>query len=116
MQFGLRSQSNAALFAKKNGIAVVGYSPFGHSGSFPGADSFGGRVLREIAVNHDATPRQVALAFLVRRPSLFTIPKASIPEHSAENAGAGDLRLSESELARIDEAFPVDIHQRLPSL
>jgi diketogulonate reductase-like aldo/keto reductase len=45
--------------------------------------------------------------FLVRRPSLFAIPKASNPEHAAENAGAGDLRLTEAVLARIDQAFPL---------
>jgi len=43
---------------------------------------------------------------LVRRPALFTIPKASTVEHAAENAGAGDLRLTEAEIARIDAAFP----------
>jgi diketogulonate reductase-like aldo/keto reductase len=37
---------------------------------------------------------------------MLAIPKASAPDHAAENAGAGDLRLSEAELARIDEAFP----------
>jgi diketogulonate reductase-like aldo/keto reductase len=63
-------------------------------------------VLQEIAAAHGATPRQVALRFLVRFPSSFAIPKASSPEHAAENAGAGDLRLSETELARIDQAFP----------
>ena len=62
--------------------------------------------MREIADAHDATPRQVALSFLVRRPWLFAIPKASSPDHAAENAGAGDLRLTDAELARIDEAFP----------
>ena len=51
-------------------------------------------MLQEIAAAHGATPRQVALRFLVRRPSLFTIPKASRPEHAAENAGAGDLQLT----------------------
>jgi diketogulonate reductase-like aldo/keto reductase len=85
---------------------VVGYAPFGH-GSFPGPDTPGGRVLQEIAAAHKATPRQVALRFLVRRPSLFTIPKASRPDHTTENAGAGDLRLTEAELARIDRAFPL---------
>jgi diketogulonate reductase-like aldo/keto reductase len=88
------------------GVTVVGYSPFGH-GDFPGPRTRGGRVLREIAAAHGATPRQVALQFLVRRPPLFTIPKASTPEHVVENAGAGDLRLSDEELARIDEAFPL---------
>ena len=61
-------------------------------------------MLAEIAAAHDATPRQVALAFLTHRA--FVIPKASTPEHAAENAGAGDLKLSENELARIDTAFP----------
>lgn len=103
-------------WCEQHGVAVVGYSPFGHSESFPGPHTPGGRVLSEIAMKHDATPRQVALAFLVRRPSLFTIPKASTPEHAEENAGAGDLRLNEGELARIDEAFPVRVRQNLPVL
>ena len=87
------------------GLAVVGYAPFGH-GRFPGPHTLGGRVLQEIAARHNATPRQVALRFLVRRPSLFVIPKSSRPEHAAENAEAGDLYLSEAELAWIDESFP----------
>jgi len=86
-------------------VAVVAYSPLGH-GHFPGPRSKGGRVLREIADAHNATPRQVALSFLVRSPWLFAIPKASSADHAAENAGAGDLRLTDAELARIDEAFP----------
>ena len=93
-------------WCERHGVAVVAYSPFGH-GQFPGPRTKGGRVLQEIAAAHGATPRQVALRFLVRRASLFTIPKASSPEHAAENAGAGDLRLSEAELALIDEAFPL---------
>jgi diketogulonate reductase-like aldo/keto reductase len=92
-------------WCEAHGVAVVAYSPLGH-GHFPGPNTEGGLVLREIAEAHGATPRQVALRFLVRWPSLFAIPKASRPEHAAENAGAGDLRLTEAELARIDEAFP----------
>jgi aryl-alcohol dehydrogenase-like predicted oxidoreductase len=64
------------------------------------------QLLAEIAEAHDATPRQVALRFLVRRPSVFAIPKASNPEHAAKNAGAGDLRLTAAEFSRIDEVFP----------
>ena len=40
-------------------------------------------------------------------PSLFAIPKAGDAAHAAENAAAGDLRLANAELARIDAAFPV---------
>lgn len=90
-------------WCKRHGVAVVAYSPFGH-GSFPDERSPGGRVLAGIAEAHDATARQVALAFLTHRA--FAIPKASTPEHAAENAGAGDLKLSERELALIDAAFP----------
>jgi diketogulonate reductase-like aldo/keto reductase len=90
-------------WCKRQGAAVVAYSPFGH-GRFPDERSQGGRLLAEIAAAHDATPRQVALAFLAQRA--FVIPKASTPEHAAENAGAADLKLSESELERIDAAFP----------
>ncbi len=101
-------------WCERHGVAVVGYSPFGH-GDFPGSRTKGGRLLEEIAAAHKATPRQVALRFLVRWPSLFTIPKASSPDHAAENAGAGDLRLTEAESARIDQAFPLGPRpRRLP--
>ena len=101
-----RAIEHAVLpWCEKHGVAVVAYSPFGH-GKFPGRGTRGGKVLQEIADAHDATPRQVALRFLVRHRSVFAIPKASTPEHAAENAGAGDLQLMPAELARIDEAFP----------
>jgi diketogulonate reductase-like aldo/keto reductase len=104
-------------WCERNGAAVVAYSPFGHAGGFPGPRSPGGRVLREIADRHKATPRQVALRFLTRRRSLFAIPKASNPKHAEENAGAGALDLSDAELARIDAAFPLDPRPRpLPML
>jgi len=113
-----RAIENTVLpWCERHGVAVVGYSPFGHKGGLPGHRTTRGRVLTEIAAAHGATPRQVALAFLVRRSPLFTIPKASNPDHTAENAAAGELRLSEDELARIDQAFPLDRHAReLPVL
>jgi len=92
-------------------VAVVGYSPFGHS-SFPGPASGGGRVLSEISGELGVTARQVALAFLTRRPSLLAIPKAANPCNAADNAAAGDLSLTAADLARIDAAFPLG---RLPS-
>jgi diketogulonate reductase-like aldo/keto reductase len=97
------------------GIAFVGYSPFG-SGNFPSPQSRGGKVLAEVARAHGATPRQVALAFLARRPSLFTIPRSSKVEHIEENAGALKLKLTEDDLAKIDAAFPVRRRRELPTL
>jgi diketogulonate reductase-like aldo/keto reductase len=92
-------------WCERHGVAVVGYSPFGH-GDFPGSGSTGGRLLQAIADAHGATPRQVALRFLLRYPSMFTIPKASNPAHAEENAGAGKLHLTDAEIASIDKAFP----------
>jgi diketogulonate reductase-like aldo/keto reductase len=89
----------------QHNVAVVGYSPFGHDG-FPSARSAGGKVLAEVAAAHQATPRQVALAFLVRSPGLFTIPKAASAAHVAENAVAGGITLTAAEIAQLDAAFP----------
>lgn len=92
-------------FCEQHGIAVVAYSPYG-SGDFPSPSSAGGKVLAEIAEAHDATPRQIALAFLLRGPSLFAIPKAARAEHAEDNAAAAEIELGEDEARRIDEAFP----------
>lgn len=89
----------------KHGVAVVAYSPFGHD-EFPAPNSAGGKLLQKIAEAHRATPRQVALAFLVRETAVFAIPKAGRADHAAENAGAGSLTLDEGEIAALDAAFP----------
>jgi diketogulonate reductase-like aldo/keto reductase len=92
-------------WCKAHGVAVVAYSPFGHN-DFPSSRGKAGEVLQRIADAHGASPRQVALSFLTREPYLFAIPKASTPEHAAENAGAGDLVLGNDEIAAIDKVFP----------
>jgi diketogulonate reductase-like aldo/keto reductase len=92
-------------WCEQHGVAVVAYSPFGQQ-DFPRPKSEGGRVLDEIAKKHGATARQVALRFLVRRASVFAIPKASNTAHVEENAGAGDLVLTNDDVRRIDAAFP----------
>ena len=92
-------------WCEQHDVAVVAYSPFGHD-DFPSARSKGGEVLQMIAQAHNATPRQVALAFLTRAPSVLAIPKASSTEHAADNAAAGDLTLSAAEIAALDKAFP----------
>jgi diketogulonate reductase-like aldo/keto reductase len=103
-------------WCQKHRLAVVGYSPFG-SGRFPDASSREGRVLAEIAKAHRATPRQVALRFLVREENLFTIPMSTNPKHAEENAAAAELKLSAEELRRIDAAFPLGPKPRfLPTL
>ena len=74
-------------------------------------------MLAGVAAAHGATPRQAALAFLTRARSVFAIPKASTPEHVAENAAAGNLRLAPDEVAAIAAAFPLGRRPRsLPML
>jgi len=102
-------------WCEQNGVAVVGYSPYGHD-NFPGPRTAGGKVLEGVAAAHGAIARQVALRFLVRQRALFTIPKAGKAEHAAENAAAGDLQLSEAEIAQIDTAFPRGRPRSLPML
>ncbi|HYX24105.1 MAG TPA: aldo/keto reductase [Thermoanaerobaculia bacterium] len=92
-------------FCAEHEIAVVAYSPFG-SGEFPAPGSAGGRVLAAIAKAHGATPHQIALAFLLRLPALFAIPKAAQEEHAADNAAAAGIELGEDEVRKLDAAFP----------
>jgi diketogulonate reductase-like aldo/keto reductase len=92
-------------WCERNGVAVVAYSPFGHN-DFPELKSKPGKTLQSIADAHGASARQIALGFLTRRPAVFAIPKAASEEHAADNAAAGNLTLSENELATLDEAFP----------
>lgn len=92
-------------WCEAHGVAVTAYSPFGHD-DFPSAQSAAGRVLQGIADAHGATPRQIALSFLTRRPAVFAIPKASSVGHATENAAAGGLQLREADLDAIDAAFP----------
>ena len=96
-------------YCAQNGIAVVAYSPFGHSG-FPSPRSAGGRELEEIGRRRGRTARQVALRFLTRHAHVFAIPKASTPDHVRENAGGAGWELTGEDLAAIDRAFPAPEH------
>jgi len=62
--------------------------------------------LRDIARAYGATPSQVALAWLVQYygDAVVAIPGASKPRQAEESAGAMNLRLTDKELARLDEA------------
>ena len=93
-------------WCEKHKAALVAYSPFGH-GNFPHPRTPGGGLLKQIAEEQGATPRQVALRFLLRWPFSFAIPKSSDPGHVEENAGAGDLQLTKMQIARLETEFPL---------
>ena len=102
-----RAVEHAVLpWCARHGTALVAYTPFGQTPAIFAARGPQSDVLRSIADAHGATARQIALAFLLRDPHAFVIPKAADPAHVADNAGAASLRLSNEDLARIDAAFP----------
>ena len=100
----------------------MAYSPVGH-----GRGLLENRIVRNIAKRRDATPAQVALAWVLRPqdpPSdgfaaakAITIPKASNEEHVRENAHSIDIKLTNDNLAEFDGEFPPpDSGKPLPML
>ncbi|HEX2125272.1 MAG TPA: aldo/keto reductase [Thermoleophilaceae bacterium] len=66
-----------------------------------------GGPLDKAARAHDATPGQVALAWLLARSRvMLPIPGTSCIEHLEENAGAADLSLTDDEVRQISNAHP----------
>ncbi len=58
-------------------------------------------VVREIAGTHDATPAQVALAWVISHPNTIAIPGARTVEQLEQNAAAADLELAPHEIERL---------------
>ncbi len=70
-----------------------------------------GRLLRSdalsaVARDRGSSPLQMALAWILRRPDVIAIPKASSVAHVRLNRQALDLTLEPEDLARLDQAFP----------
>jgi len=64
-----------------------------------------GGVAAEIAAAHDASPSQIALAWLLRRsPVMIPIPGTSSIEHLEENLAAAEIELGDDELERLGSA------------
>ena len=109
---GERAIEHAVIpWCEQHGVAVVAYSPFGHSG-FPARNSKGGYVLADVAKANGLSLFQTALAFLTRRASVFAIPKAARLAHVEENAKASGKKLSDADVARLAEAFPLGVKPR----
>ena len=112
-----RAIEHAVLpWCREHGTALVAYTPYGQSPDVFAASSKQGRVLHKIAAERQASARQVALAFLLRHPEVFVIPKASSIAHVEENAGATNCILSAADIARIDAAFPRGRSRQLPMI
>ena len=91
-------------WCRERGIPIMAYSPIEHASGGRSA-LLTNRVLKRIAVRHDAAPAQVALAWLLKQ-NVVAIPKASTPEHVQENRGALNLTLTNEDLKELDHEFP----------
>ena len=63
-------------------------------------------ALDEVARRHNATPAQIALAWVLRNDGVNAIPRAGTLEHVRENAAALQIRLGDEDLTSLDSAFP----------
>jgi aryl-alcohol dehydrogenase-like predicted oxidoreductase len=59
-------------------------------------------ALRDIAGRHGASPAQVSLAWLIRKPNVVAIPGASSVKQLEENVAATAVELTDGEAARLD--------------
>jgi diketogulonate reductase-like aldo/keto reductase len=63
-------------------------------------------ILKRVAERHDATPVQIALAWVIRDDGVIAIPKAADVRHVRDNRGAADIKLTKRDLEELDESFP----------
>src|SRR6266581_1950120 len=88
-------------WSQANKIPIMAYSPVGHSGAL-----LRNSVFKKIGTAHDATPAQIALAWLLRHPEVIAIPKASTEAHVRDNAASLKIKLTKEDLTDLDCEFP----------
>jgi pyridoxine 4-dehydrogenase len=82
-------------FCERSGIAFIPWFPLG-------AGKVAGMVLEAIAKAHNKTPKQIALAWLLKRSAIMLpIPGTSSIKHLEENVEAASLRLSDEEYVQL---------------
>ena len=87
-------------WCRERNIAVMAYTPLGQGSLLRD------RTLGEVARRRNATPAQIALAWLLRQQGMIVIPKAARLEHVRDNRGALDVALTEEDLLGLERAFP----------
>jgi pyridoxine 4-dehydrogenase len=93
-----RKSQDVLDYATAEGIAFIPWFPIA-TGDLAAPDS----PVADIAAELDATPSQVALAWLLQKsPVILPIPGTKSVEHLTENLGAARLTLSDEDMARLD--------------
>ena len=93
-----RQSQDVLDYATAEGIAFIPWFPIA-TGNLAAPDSPVADIAREL----DATPSQVALAWLLRKsPVVLPIPGTKSVDHLTENMGAARLTLSDEDVARLD--------------
>lgn len=87
-------------FCQERNIPIMAYSPIEQGRLLHHPD------LVDIAKAYQATPAQVALAFVLERDGVIAIPKTSHPHRVEENRGALDLDITDEDWAVLDAVFP----------
>lgn len=87
-------------WCRRHALPVMAYSPLEQG------DMVDGQGLQTVAQRHDASPAQVALAWVLRQDGVVAIPKAASERHLRENRAALDLPLTDEDMADLDRAFP----------
>lgn len=100
-----RGEEDELLFCEERGLAFVPFFPLGSAFAGGPGRLAADPAIAEVAARHDATPSQIALAWLLHRSErILPIPGTSSVEHLQENLAAGEIRLDERDMARLDEA------------
>ena len=95
-----RASEDVLEHCEANGIGFMPWFPLG-----AGKLAEPGAAVADVAKAHGATAGQVAVAWLLAHsPVMLPIPGTSSVEHLEENVAAAELRLTDEELARLDEA------------
>ncbi|ARP87027.1 aldo/keto reductase [Bordetella genomosp. 9] len=63
-------------------------------------------ALRRIGGRHGVTAAAIALAWVLREPNVIAIPKTGSLEHLKQNQASLEVRLTEQDIAELDDAFP----------
>ena len=92
---------SVTAWCQQKSVPLMAYSPLDQ-----GSSLLQSAALAEIALKHEASSAQIALAWLLHQPNTVVIPKSANEGRVRENLGATTIRLSQQDLTVLDNAFP----------